>query len=235
MESHVSSTITLGPVTFDMVMLVMSLVIVLSIFFWVFWASRHMQLRPSGKQNLLEYCYDFVHDIAQKNLGPVYAPRYTLFLFTMFTFLALANNIGLLTKIQTPEGLNLVTSPTANLFYNFGLAILMSLITQTIAIRQRGLKDYLKEFANPPAMLPMNILEEFTNIASLALRLYGNIFAGEVVMDLILKVGNFHFSTFPIAILLNILWTAFSIFISFIQAYVFTLLVSIYLGKKLNS
>lgn len=234
MEAHVSPSIELGPISFDLVMLSMSLLIVVLVFAWVFWASRNMQLRPSGKQNALEYCYDFIYTLAEKNLGPVYTKRYSLFLFTVFTFLALANNIGLLTKIQTADGVNLVTSPTANLFYDFGLATLMTLVIHVEAIRQRGLKHYLKEFVTPPAMTPMNILEEITNLASLALRLYGNIFAGEVVMDLILQVGQIHLATWPVAFLLNMLWTAFSIFISFIQAYVFTLLVSIYLGKKLN-
>ncbi|MGT2894796.1 F0F1 ATP synthase subunit A [Streptococcus entericus] len=235
MGTHDSPTLTLGPVSFDLVLLTMSLVIVVAIFGWVFWSSRQMQLRPTGKQNLLEYCYEFVFNIAEKNLGPVYSRQYSLLLFTVFTFLALANNIGLLTKVQTSHGTNFVTSPTANIYYDLGLAVLMTIIIHVEAIRQRGLKAYLKEFVTPPAMTPMNILEEVTNVASLALRLYGNIFAGEVVMDLILMLGDAHLALWPVAILLNMLWTAFSVFISFIQAYVFTLLVSIYLGKKLNS
>lgn len=234
MTSHVSPTIEIGPISFDLVMLAMSLLIVVLVFGWVFWASRKMTLRPTGKQNALEYCYDFIYNTAEKNLGPVYTKQYSLLLFTVFTFLALANNIGLLTKIQTSHGVNLVTSPTANLYYDFGLAILMTLIIHIEAIRHRGLKHYLKEFVTPPAMTPMNILEEITNVASLALRLFGNIFAGEKVMELILMVGNLTPVAWPVAFLLNMLWTAFSIFISFIQAYVFTLLVSIYLGKKLN-
>lgn len=234
MESHVSPSIEIGPISFDLVMLSMSLLIVVLVFGWVYWSSRQMQLRPTGKQNALEYCYDFIYNTAEKNLGPVYTKRYSLLLFTVFTFLALANNIGLLTKIQTAQGVNLVTSPTANIFYDFGLAILMTLIIHIEAIRHRGFKHYLKDFVTPPAMTPMNILEEITNVVSLALRLYGNIFAGEIVMDLILSLAPVHISLWPVAILLNMVWTAFSIFISFIQAYVFTLLVSIYLGKKLN-
>ena len=52
-------------------------------------------------------------------------------------------------------------------------------------IRRRGVKEYLKAFVTPGFMTPMNILEELTNFASLALRIFGNIFAGEVLASLL--------------------------------------------------
>lgn len=81
----------------------------------------------------------------------------------------------------------------------------------------------------------MNILEEFTNFASLALRIYGNIYAGEVLSGLLLTLSQQAAGWYPIAFVLNLVWTAFSVFISCIQAYVFTMLTSMYLGKKINS
>ena len=81
----------------------------------------------------------------------------------------------------------------------------------------------------------MNILEEFTNFASLALRIYGNIYAGEVLSGLLLTLSQQATGWYPIAFVLNLIWTAFSVFISCIQAYVFTMLTSMYLGKKINS
>ena len=81
----------------------------------------------------------------------------------------------------------------------------------------------------------MNILEEFTNFASLALRIYGNIYAGEVLSGLLLTLSQQAAGWYPIAFVLNLIWTAFSVFISCIQAYVFTMLTSMYLGKKINS
>ena len=86
----------------------------------------------------------------------------------------------------------------------------------------------------PGIMTPMNILEEFTNFASLALRIYGNIFAGEVLAGLLLMWANQAAFWYPIAFIMNMVWTGFSIFISCIQAYVFTMLTSMYLGKKIN-
>ena len=86
----------------------------------------------------------------------------------------------------------------------------------------------------PGIMTPMNILEEFTNFASLALRIYGNIFAGEVLAGLLLTWAHQAAYWYPIAFIMNMVWTGFSIFISCIQAYVFTMLTSMYLGKKIN-
>ncbi|WP_161941655.1 FoF1 ATP synthase subunit a, partial [Streptococcus suis] len=101
-------------------------------------------------------------------------------------------------------------------------------------IRRRGFKEYLKAFVTPWAMTPMNILEEVTNLASLALRLYGNIYAGEVLVSLLLQLSQKGAFVYPIAFGLNVIWTAFSVFISCLQSYVFVMLVSMYLNKKIS-
>ena len=80
----------------------------------------------------------------------------------------------------------------------------------------------------------MNILEEITNLVSLALRLYGNIFAGEILVSLLLQLSRQGAVAYPIALLLNIIWTGFSVFISCLQGYVFIMLSSMYLNKKIN-
>ena len=82
-------------------------------------------------------------------------------------------------------------------------------------------------------MLPMNILEQFTNILSLALRLFGNIYAGEVVTALIVGFGTKSLIFAPLAFALNLAWVAFSVFIGCIQAYVFTILSSKYISEEL--
>ena len=82
-------------------------------------------------------------------------------------------------------------------------------------------------------MLPMNIMEEFINFLSLALRLFGNIFAGEIVIGLITRVGNIEVYYLPLAILLEVAWTAFSLFIGALQAYVFVLLSTMYINEKI--
>ncbi|TCD46558.1 F0F1 ATP synthase subunit A [Streptococcus sp. X16XC17] len=234
MEESMNPTLQIGPITFDLTMVLVSAITVLIVFALVFWASRKMQLKPKGKQNVLEYIYDMTINFTKGNLGEEEAKRYNLFFFVLFTFLVLANNLGLMTKIETAQGHNLWTSPTANMAYDFGLAIIATVFCHAEGIRRRGLKGYLKSFITPLVMTPMNILEEVTNLASLALRLYGNIFAGEVLVSLLLQMSQANGFTYPIALLLNVIWTGFSVFISCLQAYVYVMLVSMYLDKKIS-
>ena len=72
-----------------------------------------------------------------------------MFLFVLFLFLLVANNIGLMAKIETTNGYNLWTSPTANLGYDFCLSFLITLIAHVEGIRRRGVKEYLKAFVTP--------------------------------------------------------------------------------------
>ena len=112
---------------------------------------------------------------------------------------------------------------------------MVAIISHVEGVRKSGWKEYFKEYVSPtPAMLPMNILEEITNVVSLSLRLFGNIFAGEIVLNLLVQFSHLNIFVAPVAFILNMIWTAFSIFISSIQAYVFVMLTSTYIGKKVN-
>lgn len=233
METSVNPTAQFFGIEFDLTILAMSLLTVLVAFVLIFWFSRNMQLKPKGKQNVLEWVYEFVQGIIRPNLGR-YTSNYSLLFFGLFFFLLIANNIGLLTKLEVGD-YNLWSSPTSNAAYNFGLALLIAVVVHVEGIRKNGIKEYLKEYLSPtPVMLPMNILEEFTNVISLTLRLYGNIFAGEIVLSLLVKFAHYNIVAVPFAFILNMLWTGFSIFISAIQAYVFVMLSSTYVGKKVN-
>ncbi len=236
MESH-SPTIAIGPIVFDLTLLAMSLLTVALVFGFVYWLSRDLQVRPNRKQSALEALIEFVTGVIQNNLGASNVRSYLPIFFSLFLFLLVANSIGLATKIETPspEHYNLWTSPTANLAYDLSLSFLVTVFIQVEGIRRQGLKSYFQAFVTPVAMTPMNILEEITNFLSLALRLYGNIFSGEVIVSLLTQLIATYLIAFPFAFGLNMAWTAFSIFISGMQAFVFTMLSSNYLGKKINT
>ena len=68
------------------------------VFAFVYWASRKMTIRPKGKQNALEMIYDFVIGFTKPNIGESYIKDYSLFLFSLFLFILVANNIGLMAK-----------------------------------------------------------------------------------------------------------------------------------------
>ena len=233
MEKTTNPTVSFLGINFDLTILAMTLLTVLIVFLLVFWASRKMSVKPKGKQNVLEYVYEVVNDTISQNLGG-YTKNYSLLMFAIFGFVFVANQLGLMTDLVVGDH-KLWTSPTANFGVTITLSLIIAVICHVEGVRKRGFLGYLKGFLEPsPAMLPMNLLEELTNIASLALRLFGNIYSGEVVMGLILQLAAISVFTGPVAFLLNMVWTAFSLFIGFIQAYVFIILSSSYLGKKVN-
>ena len=234
MEESINPTINIGPVTFDLTLTAMTLLSVALIFGFIYWASRNMTVKPKGKQSVLEYLYDFVVGFTEPNVGSRYMKDYSLFYFCLFLFMVIANNLGLMAKLQTTDGTNLWTSPTANLQFVLALSFGIILMTHIEGIRRRGVKKYLKGFVTPGFMTPMNLLEEVTNFLSLALRVFGNIFAGEVMASLLIILSHQALYWYPVAFVTNLVWTAFSVFISCVQAYVFTVLSSMYLGNKIN-
>ncbi len=142
-----------------------------------------MTIKPKGKQNVLEFIYEFVNNTISQNLGK-FTKNYSLLLFVIFTFVFTANNLGLLVSVKS-EHYNFWSSPTSNFGVTITLSLIITLISHIGAIRKKGFKGYLKGYLSPyPAMLPMNILEQLTNPASLALRLFGNIYSGEVLTGL---------------------------------------------------
>lgn len=234
METAKNPTASFLGIEFDLTILAMCLLTVVVVFSLIFWASRKMTLKPSGKQNVLEWLFEFVEKTIRPALGE-YTSNYSLFLFGLFTFIFFANNVGLMTKLEL-GGYNFWTSPTSNFMVDLSLSLIVAVVVHVEGVRKNGFKGYLKGFLAPnPLMLPMNLLEEVTNVISLALRLFGNIYAGEIMMALLLQLANWSIFAAPFAFILNLAWTAFSLFIGSIQAYVFVLLSSTYIGKKVNN
>ena len=232
METSVNPTAHVFGIEFDLTILAMSLLTVIISFGIIFWATRKMTLKPKGKQNFIEYVYEFVQNTIKPNLGE-YTPKYSLLMFTFFFFILIANNLGLLVKLES-EDYNFWTSPTSTFMVDFTLSLIVAIVVRVEGVRKKGVKAYLKGYLSPfPTMLPMNILEQFTNVLSLALRLFGNIYAGEVVTALIVGFGTKSLIFAPLAFALNLAWVAFSVFIGCIQAYVFTILSSKYISEEL--
>ena len=104
-------------------------------------------------------------------------------------------------------------------------------------VQKFGVGGYLRNYSAPVGfLLPINVIEEFTNFLTLSLRLYGNIYAGEVLLTLI---GNrlatsYGLPTMILAAPLAMIWQGFSVFIGSIQAYVFVTLSMVYIGKKVT-
>ncbi|MFD1430473.1 F0F1 ATP synthase subunit A [Lacticaseibacillus mingshuiensis] len=208
------------------------------VFFLLFWLARKPQLRPGGKQNVLEYLIDFTNGIVKQAMPGPEGNRFGLLALVLFVFIFVSNQIGLIFQVDA-GGLTWFRSPTADPVITMGLALIVLVMSHFFGVAVKGISGYLKGYVSPVAFLaPINVIEEFTNFITLALRLYGNIYAGEV---LLLLVRQLAFSgaggpvSFVAGFLLEIIWQGFSVFIGSIQAYIFVTLAMVYTSHKVVS
>lgn len=202
----------------------------------VIWFSRNLKLKPTGKQNALEWLIDFTNGIIKAAIPDKESDRYGLLMFVLFTFIFVANQLGLIVQFVIGD-VTYVKSPTALPMTTLTLAFMVLVISHIAGINKFGFKGYVKNsFFSPMAILfPIKVLEQFTNFITLALRLYGNIFAGEVLLKLIFQMAHSHgILTFIPAIPLEMIWQGFSVFIGSIQAYVFVTLAMVYITQKVE-
>jgi len=165
------------------------------------------------------------------------AQMYQLLGLTLFSFVFVANMLGLPFMLNYGEH-SYWRSPTADPIVCLSMAALMILLSHYIGVEKQGFKGYLINGYTKPmkAMIPLKIIEEFTNTITLALRLYGNIFAGEVLLGLIANLAtSAGLVTWPVGILIQIIWQGFSLFVGSIQAYIFVTLTMVYMSHKVET
>ena len=214
----------------------MTIISCIIVFLVVFICTRNLQMKPKGKQNFIEWVIDFVRGIVADNLPGSHVNNFHLLGVTMFLFVFVANEIGLVTKIVTTDDITLWKSPTADPFVTLTLALMVISLTHFFGIKSLGFKNYLiNSYLKPVGfLLPLKIIEEFTNVITLGLRLYGNIFAGEVLLGLIANMFiSLGWWSLPIVMPLEMIWIGFSLFIGAIQAYVFVTLTMVYMSHKI--
>ncbi len=176
---------------------------------------------PSKLQIMWEATVGEVNKQVEDNLGRVH-PYVTPLAISLFFFVLFANWLEALpTKLN--EHVHLTPPPTADVNLTYALAALTMISVWVYGIRLNGL-GYFKHFTQPyPALLPLTILEELVKPITLALRLFGNIFAGGIMLSLISLIP--WYMGMPVA---NIIWKLFGMFIGGIQAFIFALLTVIY-------
>lgn len=200
------------------------------------WLSRNLQMKPTGKQNILEWIVDFTNGIVKSAIPDAQGSNYGLFAFVLFVFIFVANQLGLIIQFVIGD-VTYVKSPTASPMTTLTLAFMVLVITHLAGVVRFGFKGYFKNsFLSPySALFPIKLMEQFTNFITLALRLYGNIYAGEVLLKLIFQLAQSHgLLTFIPAIPLELIWQGFSVFIGSIQAYVFVTLTMVYISQKVE-
>jgi F-type H+-transporting ATPase subunit a len=139
--------------------------------------------------------------------------RYVPFLGTLFLFIATANFFTILPGYEPPTG---SLSTTA------ALALCVFIAVPLFGIRQRGWRGYLHSYLQPTAiMLPFNIISEFSRSLALAVRLFGNMMSGTMILGILLTITPF---IFPVAM------SALGLLTGMVQAYIFSILATVYIA-----
>ena len=171
--------------------------------------------RPGKLQHLFEVMFGFLKNTADE-VGIHHSERYVPYFGTMFTFILCMNLIGIIPSFEAPTMTASVTC---------GLALCTLLYFNYMGLREQGV-GYLKHFLGPvwwliPLMIPIEIMGLFAKPLSLTIRLYANMFAGEQVTVQFIKLTYF---------VIPVIFMALHVFVSFLQAYIFTLLSMIYVS-----
>ncbi|NGM82268.1 F0F1 ATP synthase subunit A [Paenibacillus sp. 7124] len=126
-------------------------------------------------------------------------------------------------------------SPTADASVSMGLAGMIFLIVHFLGMT-RNTKGYFKHYLQPfPVFLPINLIEQFSKLLTHGMRLFGNIFAGEVLIAQLIKLGSTGAIGFVASVPLLMVWQGFSVFVGSIQSFVFVMLTFLYISQAIET
>jgi F-type H+-transporting ATPase subunit a len=197
---------------------VVAAVIVLG--FGLYLAAKSTSKVPSGLQLTFETVTNQVERQVESNVGIRTAPFVVPLAIALFFFILISNWMTILPHAWETY----VRPPTSDVNLTFALALFVIILVHLTGIRVKG-KHYFRHFIEPhPVMLPLNIIEELVKPVTLALRLFGNILAGTVMVSVI--------ALLPAAVLWapTTAWKLFDLFIGLLQALIFALLTILYFG-----
>ncbi|WP_102693092.1 F0F1 ATP synthase subunit A [Rummeliibacillus pycnus] len=211
------------------------LVTAVIVFLIAFISTRNLKLKPTGMQNFMEWIMDFVKGIIKNNMDWKTGGKFHILGITLIMFIFVANMLGLPLSVQV-NGVLWWKSPTADPTVTMTLAVMILVLTNYYGVKQRGFKHYIGVFGQPMKFLfPLKIIEEFANTLTLGLRLYGNIFAGEILLGLLAGLGTqWSGLGFIAAFVPTLVWQGFSIFVGSIQSFIFVMLTMVYMSHKVS-
>ena len=196
---------------------VMALLVVLIVGVLLIWTRLSLSLdRPSTVQQALELLLSTLRNLTEDVIGHGQGKDFVPFVASLAFFIFISNFFGLIFFLQPP---------TANTNTTFALSITAFLFYNVVGIRRHGLIAYAKHFAGPvwwlfPLMVPLEIISHLARVLSLALRLFGNIFAEHTATGIFLVILPFFV---PAMMGLGILGAT-------IQTFIFIMLTSVYIS-----
>src|SRR5919201_663398 len=198
------------------------------------YAFREHRTVPSGVANLLEAIVVFLRDeVVLPNMGEAGKP-YLPYLLTVFFFILFCNLLGLIPFAATATG---------NVSVTAALALMSLIMIQVGGIREHGFKHHFQNLVPHgiptwllPIMIPVEIMGQFTKPFALCIRLFANMTAGHIVilsfLSMIFILKSLLVS--PVSVFFALFISLLEVFIAFLQAYIFTILTSLFIGMSIH-
>lgn len=178
------------------------------------------RLSPDGKlsrrQNLLETLVTFMNEQI-RSTSRQEPGRFLPFVGTLFLFIAVSNSLEIIPGFHPPTG---SLSTTA------ALAICVFIAVPFYGVLRQGVAGYLKHYVKPSVfMMPFEVIGEFSRTLALAVRLYGNIMSGTIIVGILLSIAPLFFP---------IVMQVLGLLIGLIQAYIFAVLAMVYIASAMS-
>ncbi len=225
------------------------------------WVRSGLQTVPSGKQNVAEMLVEGIYGLVESIAGAKWAPSFFPIVMTIFLFVLISNWLDILTPILAAVGIHengeivpILRSPSTDLNFTVGLALISVVLTQYYGIRANGFLGYFGKFikvawikdfiavqqkkkpGNPGMVLMLGLIDlfmglielvsEVAKILSFSFRLFGNIFAGEVLLLVI---------PFLLSFLVPLIFMGLETFVGLIQAFIFAVLTLAFMSMAVAS
>ncbi|HSP92145.1 MAG TPA: F0F1 ATP synthase subunit A [Vicinamibacterales bacterium] len=163
-------------------------------------------------QNVLEIIVIAIEQQIEE-VGLAHPRRYLGFLATLFLFVAGAALGAIIPGFEPPTG---------SLSTTTALALCVFVAVMVFGVEERGMRDYLKSYAQPTAiMLPFNIISEVSRTLALAVRLFGNMMSGAMIIAILLTITPFFFP---------VVMAVLGLLTGMVQAYIFFILATVYIA-----
>ena len=233
--NHEAPLVDFMGLTFNLANVMMITVASAIVFIIALLSTRRLALKPTGMQNFFEWVMDFVKGIIKSNMDWKTGGRFHILGLTIIMYIFVSNMLGLPFSVVY-DGELWWKSPTADPAITMTLAVMVVVLSHFYGIRLKGFSEYGKDYFKPMWWLfPLKIIEEFANTLTLGLRLYGNIYAGEILLALIAGMAvNGGIPGILGAIAPMLAWQGFSVFIGSIQAFIFCMLTMVYMAHKVS-
>lgn len=197
---------------------------IISIFAWQKLKRTESMILPKGQANLvniIEVLISAVFRLSEDVMGPE-ARSHIPLIASLFVYILISNLIGVIPGF---------VPSTENINTNFSCAIVVFIYYNVVGIKRQGIKKYFRNLAGPviwlaPLLFAIELVSHLVRPVSLSVRLFGNIFGDHMVLGMFSQLVPF---------LIPIIFMGLAIFVSFMQAFVFTLLTIVYIHMALQS